>query len=278
MVGGGVRQAHHHDASVGVDDLNVAAVQVGEDLSGHDFLWGSHPETPARQVQHPVHVVDDGVDLVGDKNHRAVLLMALLVDQRADGLLVVQVQGKQWLIAEQDFGIRGQRLGYPETLLLAAGELAHRNLGVVSRPHQLKEFINPAVGLGRRQAESPPVAVHPQAHQVPGAHGCVTGERFLLRDVADQAAAALNRVSAERGLAPVQVLKAQQDFEEACFAASVGSKHREELARPDLQVQILPQRPLAECEGRPGEADHGFHLFVSRTLLTLFTLSVIHCR
>ena len=69
----------------------MAAVKVGQHFRGHDLFRRAHPEASAGQVQHPVDIVHDRVDLVRYEHHRAVLVVALFVDQGTDGLLVLQV-------------------------------------------------------------------------------------------------------------------------------------------------------------------------------------------
>src|SRR4029453_10131070 len=117
MMGGGVWKADDDDPSVGVDDLHMAVIKVGQHFCGHDFLWCAYPELTSGKVQDPVDVVDDRIDLVGDKNHGTVAFVALLVDQGADGLLMVQIQGEQWLITQQQRGVGGEGLRYAKPLL-----------------------------------------------------------------------------------------------------------------------------------------------------------------
>ena len=167
----GIRQPDDDQPAVGLDDFNMAAVQVGEHLGGHDLLGCAHPEPSAGQVQDPVHVVHDRVDLVGHEHHGAVRVAALPVDQRADALLVLKVKGEQRLVAQQHLGIGREGLRHAQALLLTAGELPHRHLGVIGGAHKLQEFIDFTVHLGAAEADAPAVAVDAEGHEVAGAQG-----------------------------------------------------------------------------------------------------------
>jgi hypothetical protein len=132
--------------------LDGAAVEVREHLAGHDLLRRPDPEAAAGEVEHAVDVVDDGVDLVGDEDDGAVLLVALPVDQPADRLLVVQVKGEQRLVTQEDARLGGQGLGDAQALLFPARQPPDGGVGIGGR-----------ADLGEQRVDRVPVSAAPRA-------------------------------------------------------------------------------------------------------------------
>ncbi|MCY1224297.1 hypothetical protein D9M72_364490 [compost metagenome] len=102
------------------------------------------------------------------------------------------------------------------------------------------------------------MAVHAKSHEVPGTQWRIRCEGFLLRNIADQLTAPLHRAAAQCCGPGMEVLQAQQDFQERGFAAAVRAEDRKELAGVDVEVQVLPQCPFPELQGGSAEAHYRF--------------------
>ena len=66
-----------------------------------------------------------------------------LVDQVDHHLLVGEVERQQRLVAQQHGRVGGQRLRDPKALLLAAGQLSERHVGVRRRLHLTEQLVDP---------------------------------------------------------------------------------------------------------------------------------------
>src|SRR5215207_344172 len=69
-------------AAADLDHLDVGAVQLRQRRRRHHFFHGADPESAVDQIQNPIHVWQNGIDFVGDEQHRGVGLATALVDQR----------------------------------------------------------------------------------------------------------------------------------------------------------------------------------------------------
>ena len=68
-------------------------------------------------------------------------------DLRLDG----DVEGRHWLVADDQLGLEGQRPGHPDTLPLAAGELRGEPVEVLRvEPHPLHQLLHAALAIRAR--------------------------------------------------------------------------------------------------------------------------------
>ena len=110
---------------------------------------------------------DDEQDDDGDAK-----LFVDVTDQLEDLARRLGVERARGLVAEQNFGVRGERAGDGNALLLSAGELRGIGLGLILEPHDLEEFqsslfapllLSPQSGKLHREADvSEAVSLHQQ--------------------------------------------------------------------------------------------------------------------
>ena len=223
----------------------------------------AHTEPAAGQVEDPVDVVDDRIDLVGHEHHGALLLMALLVDEGADGLLVVQVQGQQRLVAEQHLRVGGQGLGHAQPLLLAARELPDRHLGVVGGPDEVQQLVDPAVGLGGSAAGCPSGGRRRRAPRGPGrAWGC-PGGRASAAGCSRSGGCPVPRDGRRGSRCPeCSSCSPSSTLRKLVLPLPLGPRTAKNSPGLDVQVQVFPERPLAELQGGSAQADHWVQRFL----------------
>ena len=147
--------------------------------AGHHLLDGADLESAVDQIEHPVHVRQDRVDLVGDDEHRGAGVPAAPVDQRGHQLGVGRVEGQQRLVAQQQHRVADQRLGDAHPLQLAARHHADPDVGqvfAVDLPQRLRHGRAPAGPIGGSQRRSAPApSVDAQPNQVAPAQHHVRG-------------------------------------------------------------------------------------------------------
>src|SRR5207248_11588768 len=105
--------------------------------------------------------------------------------EAGDGLLVRGVERKQRLVGEDERRFRDKSLRDPEPLLLSAGKEAHRSVAVRGCADRLERAFDLSFRSGVEPAETEPMAVEPEPHEVARAKRDVALEDALLRDVAD---------------------------------------------------------------------------------------------
>ncbi|CAM5560958.1 hypothetical protein SALBM311S_01302 [Streptomyces alboniger] len=191
-----------------------------------------------------------------DEDHRRVVRAAPRVDQLGHGPLVVQVEGEQRLVAQQDAGVGGQCLPDAHALAFTAGQQAERDVGVGGGPDRLQDFVHPAAYGTRTQPESEAVPVDPEAHQVAGAQHRLRGERGLLRYVADVPARLARRAPQDGQRAGGQLQPAQQGLHEAGLARPVRPEDGDELARLYVEFEVLPDGARAVGQRGAAQSDH----------------------
>src|SRR3954463_13399020 len=62
--------ADHDVAATDLDHLDVGPVQLGQRRRRHHLFYGADPEPAVDQIQHPIHIRQNRIDLVGDEQHR----------------------------------------------------------------------------------------------------------------------------------------------------------------------------------------------------------------
>ena len=85
---------------------------------------------------------------MGDDHNRDAQLFVDVLDECQDGVGRVGVQRTGGLIAEQDFGVGGQRTGDGDALLLAAGELGGVGVGLIGQAHHFQQLFCTLFGVG----------------------------------------------------------------------------------------------------------------------------------
>ena len=154
-----VGSADHEVTVFDLDHLDVGAVQLRQRLGGHHLLDGADPESAVDQIQHPVHVRQDRVDLVGDDDDRGAGVAAAAVDQLRHQLGVGRVQRQQRFVAQQQHRVAGQRLGDPDPLQLAARHQPDPDVGQLFAVDLLQRPLHgcaPAGPIGGRAAPPRP--------------------------------------------------------------------------------------------------------------------------
>ena len=99
---------------------------------------------PAGEVDHAIEVGEQRVDVVGDEQHRDALGGRDPPQQRRDRTPGWAGRGCPAARRGSAAGAADQRLGDQQPLLLAAGELADRAVGVSARAHQRDHLVDPA--------------------------------------------------------------------------------------------------------------------------------------
>ena len=130
----------------------------------HDFTVVEDRNVIADLLHH-AHLVCDDDD--GDAK-----LFVDVADQLEDLARRLGVERARGLVAEQNFGVRGEGAGDGHALLLSAGELRGIGLGLILEPHDLEEFqsslfapllLSPQSGKLHREADvSEAVSLHQQ--------------------------------------------------------------------------------------------------------------------
>ena len=102
----GVSRADDDEAPAHVQHLDVGAVQLGQHLGRHDLRGRADLELAVDEIEHPVDQRQDRIDLVGDEQHRGVVLAAAPIDQfRGLAVLVREVEAEQRLVTQQHLGV-----------------------------------------------------------------------------------------------------------------------------------------------------------------------------
>ena len=86
--------------------------------------------------------------LMGDDHHGDAQPLVDVLDQLQDVLGGLGVQSRGGLVAEQDFGVRGQGTGDGDALLLSAGELGRIGVRLVGQADDLQQLLGLLLGIG----------------------------------------------------------------------------------------------------------------------------------
>ena len=90
----GVSLTHHHVTAIRLEHAHRGSVQGSESLTGHDLFHRADSETTVCQVEHTIHMLNDGVDFMGHEHHRHAAFTVEPVNQLSHRVLVVEVQGE----------------------------------------------------------------------------------------------------------------------------------------------------------------------------------------
>lgn len=108
------------ESAVNVNNVNVGAVQLAEDVGRDDVVNRADSVAIRRKIQHAVGDVDNGIDRMRDENDGRVVVASLCVDSPDRLFLRSIIQAEQGFIAQEDIGVRRDRAGLTDQLLLAA--------------------------------------------------------------------------------------------------------------------------------------------------------------
>ena len=128
--------------AVHLHHLDVGAIQLRQGRRGHHLLDRANPEPPVDQIEHPIHIGQNGIHLVGDKQHRRIGVASTLVDQRGHQPRIGRVEVEQRFVTQQQYGIAGQRLRDPHPLQFAAGHHADGDSCEVVCVHLLQRGLH----------------------------------------------------------------------------------------------------------------------------------------
>ena len=105
--------------------MTSTGVWYSSDSAALVSTWSTVPvrASASGQVDDGIDHVQDGIDVVGDHDDGSVAASPAGVDEGADGPLLMQVEGDQRLVAQQQFRVSDQRLPDPEPLLFPAGQV-----------------------------------------------------------------------------------------------------------------------------------------------------------
>src|SRR6202022_3410976 len=104
-------------------DVGGGGGPAGQALRGDDLLGRAEDGPSGGDVDDPVEVAEDRVDVVGDEKNGDALLAADPLDQGRDALLVARVEAVQGLVEDEHLGPAQQSLGDEQPLLLATAAL-----------------------------------------------------------------------------------------------------------------------------------------------------------
>lgn len=90
----------NQDASLVSNHIDVCAVKLTQHLGTHDLFGGSDSKPPVGQVEHTVNHRQHRVYVVRHKQNRRLVLLALLVEQFGDDLLLGRVECAQRLVGK----------------------------------------------------------------------------------------------------------------------------------------------------------------------------------
>src|SRR5437763_8890339 len=253
VVGGRLGLADDDEPSVRcMQYLDRRAEQTSQRLGSDDV--GRRPGHGAAppEVHDVVEVGEDRVDVVGHHHDRHPLVPADAGHEGGDRRLVRQVEAVERLVEQQHGGPAHEGLGDEDALLLAAGDLADRTLGVGGGVDQVDDLGNSALCLALATpagpGETPSVAVEAEAHDVDAAHAQAGVEAASLRQVADVGVVGAGPVAQHRQRARRQRHQSEHGVDERRLAGTVGTEHGDELSGGHRQVEVLPDLPSPEAD------------------------------
>ncbi len=208
------------DPASHVQHVHFGAVQVAQTCAREHLLGRADRPAPTDEIQHPIDVRQDRVDLVCHEHDRGPGVAPARVDQLADRLLVREVEREQRLVAQQHPRIADQRLRDPQPLLLASRQQPEGRRCVTLRADRPDRGVDARTGRGGGEREAAPVAVEPEPHEIAAADRQVRGRR--------RAAAARSRRRDSRA-----VESARRSRPRRSTTASSPSRIRSNVVLPD---------------------------------------------
>src|ERR1035437_7820497 len=156
VVGRGIRLSDDDQAPVGcAQHLHGEPVQAREGLARDDLADGPLDGPATRQVDDEIAIRQQRVDVVCDEQHPDAVPAADVLHERRDGCLVGQVEAVERLVEQQQLRPAPERLGDEQALLLPAGALADRALGIVARPDHRDRLAHALARAGAPGGRAP---------------------------------------------------------------------------------------------------------------------------
>ena len=158
------------------------------------------------------------------------------------------VEGAEWLVEQQDAGLRGERAGERDPLPLPARELRRSPVREPLEPHVAEELAH-AIGDARLRR-----AAHAEAEGDVLEDRHVLEERVVLEDqphVARGGGGARHVGPVEAHRSRIRRLEPGEDAQERRLAATRGPEQREQLALRHLQRDIVERRVRPEALADP---------------------------
>ena len=198
-------------------------------------------------LEQPAHVHD--ADAVGERE--GFLLVVRDQDRGgaeaalhvADGVAQFdadhRVERAERLVEHQHGRLVGERARHGDALLLAAGELRRLALAEPLEGDQLQQLLAPLASLGGAHA------AHAQRELDVVGHGHVAEQRVVLEHEADAALPGRHVgdvPAAEQDAAMVDRAQAGERPQQRALAAAAGAEQHEELARRDVQRDVIDDR------------------------------------
>ena len=106
-----------NDAIAAMEHLNVGPVHFAENVRSQYLVGSANANLAARDVDHPVDVGQDRIDLVADEEHPEVAGPARIGEGSSALVLVAQVEAGQRFVTQQQLRISNERLGDTQSLL-----------------------------------------------------------------------------------------------------------------------------------------------------------------
>ena len=101
-----------------------------------------------------------------DEENRRPRAASPFVEKAGDRVLVGEIEREQRLVGEHERGIRDERLGDPQALLLAAREPADRSVRVGTCADAGERSVDACPSRSVEPADAPAMAVEPQPDEV----------------------------------------------------------------------------------------------------------------
>jgi hypothetical protein len=124
-----------------MEHVNVVVVQGAQHIAPNDLFGPAAHRTACRQVDDPVHDRQERVDVVSRQQDPNFSLSRYPAKKARRFLCAARVEAGERLVEEQQLRLRGQRVGYQDSLLLAAGQSPDPGIGQVGRVDGLEKLV-----------------------------------------------------------------------------------------------------------------------------------------
>ena len=168
----------------------------------------------------------------------------------------LRVERAERLVEQQHLGLDRHGAGERDALALAAGELRRIALLQAGELHEVEQFGGAAadLGLGRPRRAGPDL----QAEADILGHGHVPEQRVVLEHEADIAllhGAVRGVLVAEKDGAAGRPLEPGDQAQQRRLAGAGGPEKRDQLARPDVERNLVQRRKAVEFLAHVGDAN-----------------------